>query len=298
MRTNTDFIKYLLMRSLDSLPADHKEVLFAACVLVFNKVQEDEYERWKHCIAFQNHDLARKIINTPVDQGILSINNREYIYSPEERKKLEGIPEAVAVFPSTAPQKTTLACIDQLIKALEYWSEDEEDQKEWVKEYAPFLEKNVVHLDFNDTEVNETLMKCCDHICLLQPIFRLLAETPSVLQKAWVRNSLVGHFPSFRLDREYQIQVLERTLNEMREKHKDCPYDRKSFKIHLSKHCMWNYTRDFIKFPVSENTVWTEISYRNLVEEIRNREDISMQEMMRLIPDQMTNTEVMMSTLK
>lgn len=297
MRKNTDFISYLLAKSLDSLPVDHETALFAACVLVFNKVQEDDYEMWKHCIAFQNHNLARKIISTPVDQGVLAIKNREYIYSPEERKKLEGIPEAVAVFPSTASQKTTLACINQLIKALEYWSDNEEDKKEWIKEYTPFLEKNVVNLDFNDTEVDKTLKRCCKHICLLQHIFRLLSQTPPVLQEAWVTNSYVGHFPSFRLDREYQIQVLERTLNGMREKQKDCPDDRKSFEIHLSRHCMWNYTKDFIRFPVNENTAWTGISYRHFVEEIRNRNDISMQEMMRLIPDQMTNTEVIMGEI-
>lgn len=297
MRKNTDFISYLLAKSLDSLPVDHETALFAACVLVFNKVQEDNYEMWKHCIAFQNHNLARKIISTPVDQGIIAIKNREYIYSPEERKKLEEIPEAVAIFPSTASQKTTLACINQLIKALEYWSDNEEDKKEWIKEYTPFLEKNVVNLDFNDTEVDKTLKRCCKHICLLQHIFRLLSKTPSILQEAWVTNSHVGHFPSFRLDREYQIRVLERTLNNMREEQKGYSYDRKSFDIHLSRHCMWNYTRDFIRFPVNENTAWTGISYERFVKDLRSRNDISMQEMMRLIPDQMTNTEAIMGEI-
>ena len=278
-----------LANAIRELPKDHHLALEFACAMVFERKQKD----WKYSFS-HNHPLAYQILNIEEEIESQFTNLQEYRYTTEKRKILEDIPQAVAVFPTTAGKQLTLCAIREFIHHVGFILSDPDEKKEAIDLWNMYLRRNVAQLDFSDEDVKASLNKCAEQIKICEGLFRLCREVPQVIQDAWVqqldKNNNRGHFPMFPLDRTHQIDLIANRMQFARDN------NQRGLSFVFPPTAMYNYTNP-IRIPTCEcMTHWTP-EYDEFAKDIYKSDELTFEEKQKLVPELMTNTEVIMGEI-
>ncbi len=279
-----------LARAMRELPENHHLVLEFACSIVFERKQKE----WKYSFS-HDHSLVERILNTEEEIGNQFANLQEYQYTTEEREILGDIPQAVAIFPTTAGKQLTLCAIREFIHHVCFMLGDPEEKKGATYLWNMYLRRNVAQLDFSDEDVKASLNKCAEQIKTCEGLFRLCREVPQVIQDAWVqqldKNNNRGHFPMFPLDRAHQIDLIANKMQFARDN------NHRELSFVFPPAAMYNYTSP-IHIPTCEcMTCWSP-DYKEFAENIYKSDELTLKEKHKLVPDLMTNTEALMSEVE
>lgn len=279
-----------LAKAMRELPKDHHLVLEFACAMVFERKQKD----WRFTFS-GDHPLAYQILGIEEELGTQFTHLQEYRYTTEKRKVLEDIPQAVAVFPTTAGKQLTLCAIKEFIHHVCFILVDPDEKKETTDLWNMYLRRNIAQLDFSDEDVKAILNKCAEQIQACEGLFRLCREVPQVIQDAWLqqldKNNNRGHFPMFPLDRDHQIDLIADRMQFARDN------NHRGLSFVFPPTAMYNYTSP-IHIPTCECMSCWAPEYKEFAEDIYKSDELTLSEKHKLVPDLMTNMETLMSKVE